>query len=194
MQYKQNMTDHSDRQLIAASLTGQTAAYGQLVERHWKMAVAMAITKIHDAALAEDIAQESFIKAYSNLNKLHHHDRFAAWLSKIVNQQCINHIRKSAKTKNTITMDTKTFETLNPLPALCSTPTLNENQIKFIRQTIANLPDKFKTVIIMRFIAGFSSAQIAKKLGKRHGTIRVRLHRAYQILKKELAPVFKEAD
>jgi RNA polymerase sigma-70 factor (ECF subfamily) len=182
----------SDEQLIRTALTGDTSSYGIIVERYWKMAVALAISKINNVAEAEDIAQESFIKAYSHLGKLRYPGRFAGWLSKIVIQQCIDHCRRSAKVQRVSTLDTKVFESLDSNFAFSSNPGLDEEQVSFIRGTVAKLPDKFKKVVIMRFAAGLTSAEIAKKLGKRHGTVRTWLHRSYEILRKELTPFFEE--
>jgi RNA polymerase sigma-70 factor (ECF subfamily) len=192
MPENEDLDKRSDEQLIAAVLKGDTPSYGVIVERYWKMAVALALSKINDAIEAEDIAQESFIKAYSQLHKLRNPDRFAGWLSKIVTQLCINHVRRYARSQKVITLDMKAFEALDSGLAFSSNPGLDENQISFIRGTVAKLPDKFKKVVIMRFVAGFTSAEIAKKLGKRHGTVRVWLHRAYEILRKELVPLFEE--
>jgi len=62
---KQNMTE--DEQLIRAALNGETSAFGKIVERYWNMVVALALSKTANPAEAEDIAQESFLKAYSQL-------------------------------------------------------------------------------------------------------------------------------
>lgn len=176
--------ERRDEQLIIAALKGDTSSYGIIVERYWKMAVALAISKINNVTEAEDIAQESFIKAYSHLSKLRHLDRFAGWLSKIVIQNCTDHSRRYAKVQNVSTLDSKF--------AFSSNPGLDDEQVSFIRETVAKLPDKFKKVVIMRFAAGLTSAEIAKELGKRHGTVRTWLHRAYEILRKELTPFFEE--
>ncbi len=186
------LRQRSDAQLVTAILGGDRSSYGVIVERYWKMAVALALSKISDAAEAEDIAQESFIKAYSQLHKLRYPDRFAGWLSKIVTQQCVGHIRRCAARQSVAGLECKDFEALNSELAFSSNPGLDESQISFVRATVAKLPDKFKKVVIMRFVAGFNSAEIAKKLGKRHGTVRVWLHRAYEILRKELAPIIEE--
>jgi len=183
----------SDKQLIMAVLSGETMTYGVIVERYWKMATALALSKINNAAEAEDIAQESFIKAYSQLYKLKKPDRFAGWLCSIVSRGCIDYIRKCARGQNVITLDTKVFEVSDCGFAFSSNPGLDENQISFIRSAVAKLPDKFKKVVIMRFVAGLTSNEIAEKLGKRHGTVRVWLHRGYEILRKELTPIFEEA-
>lgn len=59
-----------DRQLVRAALLGENSAFGKIVERYWNMVVALALSKIADPAEAEDIAQESFMKAYSQLANL----------------------------------------------------------------------------------------------------------------------------
>ena len=182
----------SDGQLIKTVLKGDTSSYGVLVEKYWKMAVALAISKINNITEAEDIAQESFIKAYSNLSKLRQLDRFAGWLSKIVIQQCIDHSRRYAKVKSVSTIDTNTFDSFDSKFVFSSNPGLDEEQVSYIRRTVANLPEKFKKVVIMRFVTGLTSAEIAKKLGKSHGSVRVWLHHAYEILRKELTPFFEE--
>ena len=66
-----------DEQLVLATLRGDVPAFGLLVERYWKMAFALALSRIRDAAEAEDIAQESFLKAYAHLHTLRDARRFA---------------------------------------------------------------------------------------------------------------------
>jgi len=177
----------ADEKLVEATLQGDISSFGIIVERYWDMVIAFAISRIDNAIDAEDIAQESFIKAYSQLSRLKDPSRFAGWLSMIVTQQCVNVFRKKAREK--IIFNT---EMLNSSLLCPSNPGLNVEQSNLVRQTVHRLPKKFRKVIIMRFIAGLSAAQIAKQLGKRHGTVRVWLHRAYQILRKDLVSLFEE--
>ena len=76
--------------------------------------------------------------------------------------------------------------------AYSSNPGLTAEQIHFIRQTIGKLPEKFKRPVIMRFVSGLSAVEIARQLGKRPGTVRVWLHRAYCLLRQELEPLLEE--
>jgi len=78
--------------------------------------------------------------------------------------------------------------------AVNKNPGLSAEQAHFVRQTVGRLPEKFRKLIIMRFVGGLSAVEIAKQLGKRHGTVRVGLHRAYKLLRKELAPILQEAE
>lgn len=184
--------DASDEQLIAAALRGDTSPFGTIVEQYWNMAVALALSRINDPIEAEDVAQESFIKAYSQLRNLREPSRFAGWLSKIVAQQCTNIIRRKARER---TVSSRESDALEALASASNTnPRLSDEEVHFVRRAVRQLPAKSRRLIVMRFVAGFSTEQIARQLGKRHGTVRVWLHRAYNSLRKELAPLLEEAE
>ena len=187
---KQNIA--GDHQLVRAALLGENSAFGKIVERYWNMVVALALSKVSDSAEAEDIAQESFLKAYSQLANLRDPSRLAGWLSKITMQQCSNSLRRILQGKRALGYKAIPIEALDEQPAISVNPGLTQNQIQFVRKTIRRLPEKFRTLVIMRFVADLSTVQIAKQLGKRPGTIRVRLHRAYKLLRKDLAPLLEE--
>jgi RNA polymerase sigma-70 factor (ECF subfamily) len=189
---KQNMA--GDRQLVRAALLGETSAFGAIVERYWNMVVALALSKVSDPAEAEDIAQESFLKAYSQLAGLRDPSRLAGWLSKITVQQCSNSLRRNFRGKRSLGYRKTPIEVLDEQPAISANPGLTQNQIHFVRQTVKELPEKFRTMIVMRFVANLSTVQIAEQLGKRPGTVRVRLHRAYKLLRKDLAPLLEEVE
>ncbi len=182
----------ADEKLVEATLQGDISSFGIIVERYWDMVIAFALSKIDNAIDAEDIAQESFLKAYSQLHRLRNPSRFAGWLSKITAQQCVNHIRKNAHKRITSSYSTYDVDASAQAVACNSNPGLTDEQISFVRQIVSRLPEKFHKVIIMRFVAGLSAVQIAKQLGKRHGTVRVWLHRGYQILRKDLISLFEE--
>ena len=182
----------SDEQLISDTLGGDMAAFGTLVERYWNMVVGLAMGKIGEPAEAEDIAQESFMKAYSQLRSLQQPSRFAGWLSKIAVQQCSNTIRRRVRCKSALGCKATGLEEVEAKAAETGNDRLTAGQRYFIRERIQRLPEKFQKLILMRFVGGLSAVQIAQQLGKRPGTVRVWLHRAYKILRKDLAPILEE--
>ncbi|KPL21758.1 MAG: hypothetical protein AMJ75_09385 [Phycisphaerae bacterium SM1_79] len=186
------LTAVSDEHLVTTTLRGDIASFGTIVERYWNMAVALALSRIGDLVEAEDVAQESFIKAYVELHRLRDPSRFAGWLGKIVAQQSTNLLRKRARDRAVSSGEIDNLDAAVGLFAASSNPGLTAEQTHLVRQTVRRLPDKFRKPIIMRFVAGLSAVQIAEQLGKRPGTVRVWLHRAYQILRKDLAPLFEE--
>ncbi len=187
---KQSMA--SDDQLIIATLGGDIAAFGTLVERYWNMVVALAMSKIGEPSEAEDVAQESFLKAYSQLHSLRQPSRFAGWLSRITLQQCSNTIRGRIQCRSALGCKATGIEELDTKAADPCNNRLTAGQRCFIRERIQRLPEKFQKLIVMRFVGGLSAVQIAEQLGKRPGTVRVWLHRAYKILRKDLAPILEE--
>ena len=189
-----NTSTASDEQIITATLEGDVSSFGIIVERYWDMVTAFALSKVNNTVDAEDIAQESFLKAYCQLHRLRNPSRFAGWLCKITAQQCVNHIRKNSRKRTASSYGAYEADVSAQAVVFSSNPGLNEEQVHFVRQTISRLPEKFRKVIIMRFVAGFSAAQIAEQLGKRHGTVRVWLHRAYQILRKDLVSLLEEVE
>ena len=187
-------TTVSDEQIIRATLGGDISSFGIIVERYWDMVTAFALSKVYNSVDAEDIAQESFLKAYSQLQRLRNPSRFAGWLCKITAQQCVNHIRKNARKRTASGYAAYEADVSAQAVQYSSNPGLTNEQVHFVRHTVSKLPEKFRNVIIMRFVAGLSAAQIAEKLGKRHGTIRVWLHRGYQILRKDLVSLLEEVE
>lgn len=182
----------TDEQLIAAALAGEREVFGELVERYWNMVFALALSRICNVAEAEDIAQESFVKAYSKLGTLKKPRLFAGWLSKITLQQCTDSVRRNIRQKAALGVKMACSDALDGIPSYSGNPGLTAGQIAFIRQTVRKLPRKFRELIVMRFMGGLSAVQIAEQLGKRPGTVRVWLHRACKILRKDLTPLFEE--
>jgi RNA polymerase sigma-70 factor (ECF subfamily) len=191
---ERRQTKSSDERLVRAALAGDLAAFGTLVGRYWNMAFALALSRMKDPQEAEDIAQESFLKAYSQLHRLRHPPRFAGWVSRITLQQCVNAVRKNIRCRTALGAQAAAPAELQSVPAYSSNPGLTEGQRHFVRQTVGRLPEKFRNLVIMRFMGGLSAVQIAEQLGQRPGTVRVWLHRAYKILRKDLAPLLEEVE
>jgi len=185
-------SEATNAELIEATQLGDLEAFGILTQRHWSLAVALGLSRLDNAADAEDVAQESFIKAYARLASLRDPDRFPGWLSRIVIQQCVDAHRQHRRRQRALGRQMRPETTLEHVAAYTSNPGLSSQQILFVRHTIGNLPEKFKQPIIMRFVGGLSAVEIGRQLGKRPGTIRVWLHRAYQQLRQELSPLLEE--
>ncbi len=185
-------TQADDAALVHATLAGDASAFGTLVERYWNMAFALALSRIADPAEAEDIAQDSFLRAHAHLHRLRDPARFGGWLSRITIQQCTNTVRTRIRRRTVLESKAASMEQLEAMPAYSSNPGLSDRQIQFVRQAVGQLPGKFQKAIVMRYMAGLSAVQIAEQLGKPPGTVRVWLHRAYKILRRDLAPLLEE--
>ena len=103
---------YSDKHLVAQAMRGDNTCFGALVERYWPMAVALAAGRIQDHSEAEDIAQDSFIRAHCHLHKLRQPGRFGGWLSRIVSQECTNRTRKHRHLKLAYTSQSSQLEAI----------------------------------------------------------------------------------
>jgi len=183
----------SDENLVACSRQGDKACFGVLVERYWNMAVAMAMTRTQNLTQAEDIAQESFLRAYIHLHTLKKPSRFAGWLGSIVLREVANSGRRVRRERQvSISVDPDVLN--RPAAQAGENPGLTEQHRAIIREAVGRLPEKYRAVVIMRFVTGMPVTQIAEQLGMRAGTVRIWLHRACQTLRKEIPPLLEEVD
>jgi RNA polymerase sigma-70 factor, ECF subfamily len=183
----------ADADLVARVLDGDKDAFGALVERYWSMAVALALGRTRQMACAEDVAQEAFLRAYDHLADLREPRRFAGWLGRIVIQQCVDHLRRRNRGAS-IPLSQLTAGQEPAVRASPEPPRLSEQQRQSIRQAVHQLPAKLQQVVLMRFMADMPAPVIAEQLGQRPGTVRVWLHRAYQRLRSQLAPVLEDQE
>jgi len=191
MVHPPGLGDPDDQHLVARAVRGDHECFGALVSRYWPTAVALALSRIPNPGQAEDVAQESFIRAYCKLATLREPSRFAGWLSRIVIQQSIDHVRASKRQLPAVTMAVSESELAGSF-SQPGNPGLSAEQTRLIRDAVGRLPVKMQTVVVLRFISGLSTEQIAFQLGQRAGTVRVWLHRAYQKLRADLAPLAEE--
>lgn len=180
----------TDENLITAVLSGEQACFAGLVEKYWPIALALATTRVYRTVDAEDIAQNSFIKAYHNLHTLKEASRFGGWFSRIVIRECADHLR-SQKNAKLVPIGEHSHAISAPMT---SNPGLSTSQKQFVRHAVARLAEKYRIVIIMRFIGGFNATEIATQLGEKPNAVRTRLHRAYKMLKKSLSPLAMEVE
>jgi RNA polymerase sigma factor (sigma-70 family) len=138
-EFKKTMT--SDEQLISATLGGDMTAFGTIVERYWNMVVGLAMSKIAEPAEAEDIAQESFLKAYSQLHSLRQPSRFAGWLSRIAMQQCSNTIRRRIRCTSALGCKATGIDDVDAEAAEPGNDRLTACQRYFIREYARTFPE-----------------------------------------------------
>ena len=187
------MKDLNDSQLVLLTLSGSPASFDILVDRYWPTAIALCLSRIDRVSEAEDLAQEGFIQAYQNLHTLKDPTRFAGWLTRIMQRKCTDYYRTASKARH-ISLETVSQHQVEVCAAYSSNPGLTAAQICLIRNKVSKLPEKYQHLIILRFMAGLSTQEIARQLNKRYGAVRTGFHRAYQMLRQELSPLFLEVN
>lgn len=174
-----------DAEAVGRVLSGDRDAYRVLVEKHWKTAVAAALSKLGSTHDAEEAAEEAFVAAYLNLAALRDGAKFAPWLMKIVAQKSVMVLRRRVISRR---VHVGIEENILYQPS--ANPGLTTEQLELVRSSVMKLPEKLRTAVLLRYVAGLSSIEIAERINRRPGTVRTWLHRAYGKLRRELAPVF----
>jgi RNA polymerase sigma-70 factor (ECF subfamily) len=180
-----------DARLIQRALRGDQFAYKQLMKKYHDPIFNLVYRMIHDKQQVEDLTQETFVKAFASLKYFNEEYAFSTWLYKIATNSSIDFIRK--KKLNTFSIDKPvameesdySFE----LPDTTYQPdkTLIQHQRStLIEEAIAQLPEKYRKVIILRHTEERDYAEIAKMLKLPIGTVKAHIFRARELLNKYL--------
>ena len=185
------MEKDDDVQLIHAVLSGDDSAFGILVEKYQKSIHAFAWRKIGDFHYAEEITQDTFLRAYQKLSTLKNPSQFLRWLYVIANRLCLNWQQRKPKIE-------KSMQSLEDTPmeevaksayaryALEQRETeATEQRFEIVEKLLEKLPEGERTVMVLYYLGEMTTTEIGKFLGVSVETIRVRLHRARKRLQEE---------
>jgi RNA polymerase sigma-70 factor (ECF subfamily) len=143
---------------------------------------------------AEDIAQEAFIRAYVNIDSFDANRKFSTWLYRIATNLTIDRIRKR-KPDYYLDAEIKGTEGLNMYSQLPDKQRLPGEEVEnmelqhYILQQISDLPPKYRSIIILRYLEDFSLKEISDILDIPLGTVKTRIHRGREALRKKLRHV-----
>ena len=186
---------NDDAKLIQRVLGGDETAFSVLVRKYQKPVHALAWRKVGDFHIAEEITQDTFLKAYQKLAMLKEPQRFLSWLYVIAANLCKAWLRK----KRLRTQSLEHTERMALEKATYSDHVIEENertavetQREVIKVLLAKLQESERTIVTLRYFGEMSSAEIGEFLGVSANTVRSRLRRAQQRLKKE-EPMIREA-
>ncbi len=182
-----NFTEQ-DAHAVGAVRAGDAERYRELVERHERRVYAVAWSRLGDAALAEEVTQEAFIRAYRGLALLGDGAKFAGWINSIARNIAINfgirHRRELNKRERWAVEQEPPSET--PLPAAEAEETDAPCVPETLRQTLAELPAAHRECLVLFYLEGKSGTDAAAALGISETALRVRLHRARAALRRRL--------
>ena len=178
---------NDDVVLIQRILAGDETAFASLVRKYQKQVHTLAWRKIRDFHIAEDITQETFLQAYQKLETLEDPTRFPRWLYVIADRLCIAWLRKNQRqTEPLEEADLSGIETeaYSRFVATEHAETFAEARRDLVEKLLAKLKENNRTVITLHYLEGMTYAEIVNFLGVPENTIRSRLRRARQQLKK----------
>ena len=162
-----------ERAHVRGAQQGSAADLEALFEVHWPRAFRAAYLVTHDAAAAEDIAQEAFLSAIRNLDRFDRRRPFGPWLHRIVVNRAIDWTRARRLRAEVELGEAHAVE--DPEPP-------REDVIA----ALARLPPEHRAVIVMRYLLDLTPGEIAEELGLPRGTVNSRLRRGLDTLGSEL--------
>ncbi len=191
-----NAEQVDDKELVAAALKGDESAYGELLERFRRPVFSLVYRMIGDREQAEDLAQESFVKAFNNLDSYNPKYRFSSWLFKIANNHAIDHLRRARLSTVSIhgsphAADAeREEETRIVLETHDESPEQEILALELggeIEDAIRQLRSEYRTAVILRHIENRPYEEIAEIMDVPIGTVKTFLHRARAELREALA-------
>ena len=192
---------HRDEaQMIAAILAGETQLYHDLIRPYERSVYLMALSYMKNDADAEDVAQETFLKAFRHLASFRSEAKFSTWLVSIA----LNEARARLRREGSVRMESidQTAEDGGPIsPALLRdwrevpSEALERQEIRLMLQdAITGLPEIYREVFLLRDVEELNIAETAALLSITIATVKVRLHRARMMLQKKLIPQLKTSN
>jgi len=170
-----------DELLMEELQAGNVKAFDLIIYRYEKSIVNYIYRLMGNFHQAEEISQEAFYRVYKYSLKFDTKRRFSTWLYKIVNNLCIDEMRK--KKSETIDMEELNLPSADRTEEIVVTMELQEN----VKEAILSLPDGQRSVLILKHYQGLSYQEIGEILGCPTGTVKSRMHYALTELKKILA-------
>ena len=164
----------SERAHVRAAQRGSASDLEALFRLHWPRAYRAAYLVVHDAAAAEDIAQEAFLAAIRNLDRFDRRRPFGPWLHRIVVNRAIDWTRARQLRGEAELVDAE------------AAPETRAGIDDSLLGALAALPPEHRAVIVLRHLLEYTPGEIAELLGLPRGTVNSRLRRGLDALKEQL--------
>lgn len=182
-----------DTQWISQTLAGDENAFGHLVIKYKDQLFELASRILNSRAEAEDVLQDAFLEAYRHLADFRHKSRFSTWLYSIVLNRVRNRLRQS-KVLRWSSLDSRpeSNEGYRPPEIAEKSPALEvltekRLELESIHKAVRTFPLHYQSIFILHYFNNISLEEVAQRLGRPLGTVKVYLHRARKLLDKRLS-------
>ena len=183
----------TDAELVAGALAGSQEAFRELVRRFERPVYTLIARMVQDPATAEDLAQESFVKAYRRLGTYDPSRKLSSWLFKIAHNTAIDHLRRNVPSE--VPLDAPADDDRDGLAAVLADSSSEDpaaaaerkDMARALERAIARLRPEYRAVVTLFYLQGASYPEICDALGLPVGTVKTNLHRARKELAREMA-------
>ncbi|HEC69543.1 MAG TPA: sigma-70 family RNA polymerase sigma factor [Candidatus Omnitrophica bacterium] len=173
------MVGRKDKEILTLIAEDKEYGFKMLVEKYQVQVINLAYSLSRDSSLAEDIAQEVFLKIFKKIDSFQRKSSLSTWIYRITLNMSYQFLRK------------RKFSLFSPKKYSFS-PEDTQEKKEIINIGLSRLPLKYRIVIILKDLQGLSYKEIARILNCSMGTVESRLFRARILLKKILTPLIKE--
>ncbi len=188
----------ADAELIELALGGEGAAFNAIMKRYNQRLYRVARAVVRDDSEAEDVLQESYMRAFAALSKFRGEASLATWLTRITLNEALSSVRKRRATDPLTTLDSITDQgedhmILFPIVRAVADPEASAARAdvrRVLEQAVDELPDAFRIVFVLREVQEMNVEETASYLGIRPETVKTRLYRARRLLRKALGDTF----
>jgi RNA polymerase sigma-70 factor (ECF subfamily) len=171
----------TDARLVDQARRGNTDAFGQLAQRYERRVLKVIRRFMPDQELAMDLAQDAFLKAFDRLEQFDPSRRFGPWLFRIAVNTTYDYLRK-IKRKGKWALFSEAGEDRIPDPEAAD-PRQDLDLSHEVRKVLEELPESYRTVMVLRDLEGFSTSEVAAVTERSEATIRWRLAEARRMFK-----------
>jgi RNA polymerase sigma factor (sigma-70 family) len=180
-----------DGKIIRRCLDGESEAFGLLVDKYKASIFALVCAKVRNFHDAEDITQEVFTQAYSDLKSLRNQDNFLWWLYSIAYNRCKDWFRKQSRRPDSIFIENQ-----DELEKIMEVPSMDSYHADLVSESLHDaldsLPKTYREVLTLYYLGGMDSVEIAQALGTSPTAIRQQLSRARTQLKGEVLSMMSD--
>jgi RNA polymerase sigma-70 factor, ECF subfamily len=185
-----------DRKLAAHAARGREPAFRELLQRYERPVFSLVYRMVRDRTLAEDLAQEAFVRAFNAISSYKPSYKFSNWILKIANNHTIDYLRK--RKLDTISIDGSPHASSSEEASRTRLVIASEDESPHeyvenrelggqIEEAIGTLRDEYRTAILLRHVEGYAYEEIAEIMEVPLGTVKTYIHRARGELKERLA-------
>jgi RNA polymerase sigma-70 factor (ECF subfamily) len=173
------MTEREIGEALAAAIRGDRDAFAHLVREHQAMVFSVAYHFLHDASKAEDLAQETFLHLFRNLASIESPAHLVYWLRRVATHRSIDESRRRLRRAGNVSLDAVAEPASHDHPR---DPFLSEA----LEKLVATLPEPQRAVVVLRYQEDMEPTEIAEVLGVPVNTVKSRLHRGLEFLRKKM--------
>jgi RNA polymerase sigma-70 factor (ECF subfamily) len=172
-----------DARLVELARAGDNRAFAVLVTRYERKLIRVLARLVRDEELARDLAQETFWKVYNRLNRFDTSRRFGPWLFRVGVNLGLDLLRRHEVPAGALSIDRPSDESNRSFDLPDPDPRLRAELAQEVQFILERVPVLYRTILVLKDLEGFSSAEVAAIVGRREATVRWRLAKAREMFR-----------